>query len=327
MRYDGQLATAVALSLNSKLGNAATTHAAQISCPDICVFKDGGGCYAESGSQGKFVTAPLNQAAVEFDATELDVALAEAAAIDALEVAPGRPMRLHTVGDCSSDETARIVSGAAQRYTQRGGGPVWTYCHSWRDVARSSWGTVSVLASCETAEDVAAAHARGYATAIVVEEFESDRRHKIEGWPSHTPPGSALDALPCPSMTRGVHCSDCRLCFDDAGLLERGYSIAFEVHGVPFAKRQAKKSLRDPDDETRKQPSLERIRAIREHILATEGREPTGADVAAIIPDLHLSSIRQWLRYLRGDIPHPIEIRTRARSRKQPTLTFRADPS
>jgi hypothetical protein len=85
---------------------------------------------------------------------------------------PGRPLRLHTVGDCRTDEAARIVAAAAERYMDAGGGPVWTYTHAWRLVDRASWGRVSVLASCETPEQVELARARGYATAIVVDEFD-----------------------------------------------------------------------------------------------------------------------------------------------------------
>jgi hypothetical protein len=81
-------------------------------------------------------------------------------------------MRLHTVGDCRTDEAAKIVAAAAERYMDAGGGPVWTYTHAWRLVDRASWGRVSVLASCETPEQVELARARGYATAIVVDEFD-----------------------------------------------------------------------------------------------------------------------------------------------------------
>src|SRR5919199_1296654 len=59
----GTLALASNNSSNKKIGNAATTYAAQTSCPTSCPFFDGGGCYAENGALGKFVTAPLNRAA------------------------------------------------------------------------------------------------------------------------------------------------------------------------------------------------------------------------------------------------------------------------
>jgi hypothetical protein len=169
----GTHAIGVNATQNLKLGNAATTYVEQRSCPDGCVFRNGGGCYAEHGRVG-MITARLNRAAAANpDATPEDIARDEAAEIDGFNVARNRPLRLHTVGDCKTDEAAAIVAAAADRYRARGGGPVWTYTHAWRDVERESWAEVNVLASCETAADVDAAHARGYATAIVVKEFES----------------------------------------------------------------------------------------------------------------------------------------------------------
>lgn len=296
----GTLAIARGLSANAKLGDAATTYAAQASCPSACVFRDGGGCYAESGQVGKFVTDPLNRAAG--DPTPVEVANAEAEAIDALPQGTGRPLRLHTVGDSPTDECARIVAAAGERYMARGGGPVWTYTHAWRDVSRASWGPVSVLASCETAQDVLEAQERGYATAVVVEDFPSARLY-----------GSTIgDVLPCPAQTRHRTCTDCRLCMDDAGVRARGYSIGFEVHGVPYAVRMARLALQDPDDPDRRVPSEERIRVIRLRLIEDLGREPTVREVSVEIPGLNGSSIAQWLRFHRGEIIHPAE-RRRAR--------------
>lgn len=225
------LVKAVTKSGNKKLGDASTTHAAQVSCPNSCVFKDGGGCYAERGPLAWFVLRNLNETAVEIEATAIDVAYAEAAAIDAMDTVVGRPLRLHTVGDCSSDEAARIVSQAADRYMERGGGLVWTYTHAWRDVDRRSWGNVSVLASCENEQDVIEAKDSGYATAIVVDSFEGQSKLHVRG---------GIKLLPCPSQTKkGVKCSDCKLCFDDDRLMQFDYSIAFAVHGDASTKRKA----------------------------------------------------------------------------------------
>lgn len=303
------LAIAKTKSGNAKLGDAATTHAAQVSCPRSCRFLDGGGCYAESGRQGMFVTRELNESATESRATALDVALAEADAIDAMQVVPGRPMRLHTVGDCPNDECARIVSAAAERYMERGGGQVWTYTHAWRDVDRDSWGKVSVLASCETPKDVLDATLAGYATALVVEEFDGPRAFDFEHGPAH------FKAVPCPAQTRHVSCTECRLCFDDERLLhEQVVTIAFELHGIPYAVRQARQALRNPDDPLRRIPSEERIRIIRDRYLRIEDREPTVREVCEMI-DLNPTSVYEWLRYLRGEIIHPAERRRRARLR------------
>jgi hypothetical protein len=45
----GLAAIAVARSSNEKIGDCATTYAAQASCPSSCAFFNGGGCYAEAG--------------------------------------------------------------------------------------------------------------------------------------------------------------------------------------------------------------------------------------------------------------------------------------
>lgn len=285
----GTLALAKAKSMNRKIGDAATTYAAQSSCPTSCPFFDNGGCYAEAGTIGKFVTAPLNRAA--HGAEALAVAQYEADEIDALEVVPGRPLRLHTVGDCATDEAARIVAAACERYMERGGGPVWTYTHGWREVERASWAGISVLASCESSADVLKAQARGYATAIVVEEFASAKRHKIgDGLCAHQ--SSVPDVLPCPQQTRGVSCSDCRLCMDDGGLRERGYAIGFELHGTPFTLRQGRKALRSPDDPERRLTSRELIpRYLAEH------PDATGAEIARAL-GLSPSSVYEMLATL-----------------------------
>ena len=231
----GYLVKAVTKSANKKIGDAATTHAAQASCPDTCVLKNGGGCYAERGPLGYFVLANLNKHAVTVKATIMDVAQAEAEAIDNMDTVIGRPLRLHTVGDCASDEAALLVSAAAERYTARGGGRSWTYTHAWRNVSRSSWGGVSVLASCETQEDVLEAKQRGYATALVVDSYDGNTKRYKHG---------DIDVLPCPAQTKkGVTCSSCKLCFDDKGITERDYSVGFEIHGDAVTQNRARTAL------------------------------------------------------------------------------------
>lgn len=304
------LAIAKNVSGNSKIGDAATTYAAQPSCPLSCPFLDGGGCYAETGRIGMFVTRPLNEAAARSGATAVTVALAEAEAIDLLIPVGGRPLRLHSVGDCSTDQAARTVSAAAERYMQRGGGPVWTYTHAWRDVDRASWGDVSVLASCETPADVLLAHARGYATAVVVEEFESDRKY------SGSIPESAV--LPCPQMTRGVACSDCRLCMDDAGLRERGCSIGFEIHGIPLTVRRARAALRAPGDPGRRLSAEDQLRALlkEQPLISAKG--------AAALLDMNAGYAGQLLAFLRGHAEHPSVLRRRRHDRHKKQLKVAA---
>lgn len=277
MEGDLVIAKAVALSGNTKIGEAATTYAAQVSCPDSCVFKDGGGCYAENGRIAAAMTIPLNLAASSGSATSLDVAKAEAAAIDELQVVTGRPMRLHTVGDCPTDEAAQIVSAAAERWMDGGGGPVWTYTHAWRDVDRDSWGRVSVLASCETESDIQEAWTQGYAASIVVEEFPGRTRYPLDG------PGE-FSVIPCPAQTTdGVTCSSCRLCFDENRLYWDGLAIGFHVHGTASVVKAATKALRDPDDPDRRLTSRDHALRLRDEL----GRWPTARElcVAADVID------------------------------------------
>ena len=223
MSTTSSLAIAVKKTANRKVGKIAVTHAAQQSCPTDCVFK-GSGCYAENGPQG-WITKKLNTAAA--GASPLDVALAEAAAIRTL---PGNvPLRLHVVGDCPTEECARVVAEACTEYIAKDNQPVWTYTHAWRTVNRDAWGSISVLASCETPLDVAEAHARGYATALVVDGHPSDKLYEID----------TVAAIPCPQQTRGVTCDSCRLCFNDEFLRDNERTIAFDGHGATRLVRQA----------------------------------------------------------------------------------------
>jgi hypothetical protein len=283
----GLLALAVARSNNEKIGDCATTYAAQASCPASCAFFNGGGCYAENGRIYSGITKPLNGAAELAAAGPREVALEEAAAIDALEMISNRPMRLHTVGDCRTDEAARIVSSAAERYMDRGGGPVWTYTHAWRIVDRDSWGRVSVLASCETAEQIELARMRGYAPSIVVSEFGQRTKYVHRD----------IEILPCPAQTSAdVTCSSCRLCMDDTGLRGRGYAIAFEVHGTASSVRQASRALASPSDPDRRQTS--RDVALAYH--AEHGYWPFPATLARLA-GVRPTSAREMLGRLRSE--------------------------
>jgi hypothetical protein len=267
----GTLAIAVARSMNSKIGDAATTYAEQRSCPTSCAFFDGGGCYAEQGRLGFSVTAPLNRAAAQINATPEDIARAEAEQIDGLKVKAGRPLRIHTLGDCKTDEAAQIVSAAAGRYVERQGGPAWTYTHAWSDVDVESWDDVNVLASCETPEQVHEAHERGYATAIVVEEFASHKRYQADG----------LNILPCPAQTKkGVTCASCKLCFNAPRLRGERLTIAFEVHGTEVTKRRARLALTDPNDPNRKLSSRVLIPKFIKAFVAQNGCQPTNSEIA-----------------------------------------------
>jgi hypothetical protein len=224
-----QLAIGNEKTKNVKTGAVAVTYASQQSCPRSCPLY-GNGCYAESGPLG-MISRRLNKAATEQAATPVNIATAEAAIIRGMS--GKKPLRLHVVGDCRTEEATRIVSQAAAEYRAKGGQAVWSYTHAWRLVPRVAWGDVSILASCETLTAVKKAQARGYATAMVVDHHPEDGRATVVD-------GQKL--IPCPQQTRpGVTCASCRLCFDDQKLLERKATITFAIHGSQ--KKAAKAAI------------------------------------------------------------------------------------
>lgn len=213
----GKAATATERSRNSKLGDGkcSATSASQHSCDAACPFRDNG-CYAEDGPQG-WTTRRLNKSEVTDP-----IAIAQEEA-DAIEKLTGkRPLRLHVVGDSPNDEAAAIVANAVKAYKLKHNQKAWTYTHAWRTVNRASWGVVSVLASCEKPEQVLEARAKGFATAMVVEQFASEKLYVQDG----------IKLLPCPQQTgKAPDCAQCKLCFDDTRLFQSGLTIAFEAHG------------------------------------------------------------------------------------------------
>lgn len=163
------------------------------------------------------------------------IAQKEAEAID--QLSGQLDLRLHIVGDCRTRRAAQITATASERYIARShryGSPrkVWTYTHAWRKVERSDWKSVSVLASCETTEDVRHARSKGYATAIVVDKFKKKSAYEI---------AEGLKVIPCPQQTTGVTCVECRLCMKDQHLKDRNLTIAFEAHSI--SKQKVKDKL------------------------------------------------------------------------------------
>ena len=206
--------SAVEVSQNSKTGKVSATYVAQQSCPSKCPFK-GSGCYAESNMVG-MQTRRLNRARQ----SAAKIARAEAKGIRELT---GRfPLRLHVVGDCKTEDAAKVVSAAADEHRAKFGNPVWTYTHAWREVARASWGQVSVLASCETVQQTREAMQKGYAAAVVVAEHKQTVAWKDQD----------VTVIPCPEQTgKSPSCESCKLCWN-AGRLRAGKMvIAFAAHG------------------------------------------------------------------------------------------------
>jgi len=219
------VAVAVQSTQNRKLGPIAATYGAQVSCPAGCPFRDSG-CYGEHGYVG-IVTERLNAAAAKSRATALDVAVAMAAEIDRL--VPVTDMRLDVVGDAPDEACAGTVAAAASRYKRRSGGTVavFKFTHAWATVPRAAWLDVSVLASVERPEQIADAAARGYASALVVADFDSANgtAQRVAA-----PDGDWL-GIPCPAQTRDRQCVTCRLCMDADALLARRAAVLFRAHG------------------------------------------------------------------------------------------------
>jgi hypothetical protein len=197
-------------------------------CPHSCPFRDNG-CYAQAGASHLTMGA-LDRAGRR--TRGLEVSLAEAAKLDDLwrRGVPqdghrgGRDLRLHVGGDVSCEAGTRAVARAVERLQARGLGATWTYTHRWREIPREAFGSIAVLASCETAQDVTEATALGYAAAVTVERFPGRRAFPIA-------PG--VKAIPCPYEGGGTTtCVKCRLCFDDDRLRQSGRAIAFAVHGA-----------------------------------------------------------------------------------------------
>lgn len=213
---------------------AATYVSISKTCPSTCVFKDNG-CFAQNGFIRRF-TRPLDEQAMALD--PLEVTRNEVRLIDRSfggKRIPqdgkfgGRDLRLHVGGDVPSEEGARLLAAAAQRWKRRGGGEIWTFTHRWREIPSGAWGVIHVWASTETAAEAKEAMARGYRASITlpIGLYQGDTRQ------SYNESGVTLDVIPCPWETRKVPCNQCRLCLRDA--LPGNPVVGFQVHGNAVA--------------------------------------------------------------------------------------------
>lgn len=212
---------------NAKLGPVSATYVAQASCPHDCPFL-GSGCYGEYGPLS-WQWKRIGETAKGLSPLEL----AETEANLVSQMSGAFPLRLHVVGDSTTREGTRLLAKAAARYSKKRGQKVWAYTHAWARVTRRDWGRTSVLASCESIEQVKAATRKGYATALVVAEFAQSKTYDI---------GNGFKLVPCPAQTKeAVTCSSCRLCWDDDRLRKAKLVIGFEAHGS--GKRKSRMAL------------------------------------------------------------------------------------
>lgn len=221
---------------NAKIGEMSATYLPiKQTCPAACPLK-GAGCYAQGGNVG-MIQRKKERHADEHGLRALALVKAEAAEIRAAgPSAGGRALRLHVSGDARTDASARALRNAREHWN----GPVYTYTHAWRTVARMSWGRVSVLASCESLAEAANALERGYAPAMAVPEHKSDR--------ATVDPSTGIRVIPCPSQTRGVTCAQCKLCMRDEALHAGRAVIAFAAHGQD--KKRALRVLQNTSNAT-----------------------------------------------------------------------------
>jgi len=211
-----QLAKGVEISHNKKTGPVSGTYAAQRSCPPTCPFLTEG-CYGESGRVG-IHTAKLNKHAESVNADSMDIAKAEADAIDGLTGL--MDLRVHVVGGCKTEKEAKLVGDAASRFMgRRRKTDAWTYAHAWKTIKRAAWGAMSVLASCHTKAEVKQAMKRGYAASIVTAKM-----------PEKAFTEDGITYVPCLEQSKGITCVECRLCLDDKNLLAKKIVIVFELH-------------------------------------------------------------------------------------------------
>lgn len=171
-------------SSNAKIGNAAATYAPiKATCPTSCPLRDKG-CYAQGGNVG------MNVRRLETTYAGLNGdTLATLEAAEIVDAAPTNrlPLRLHVSGDATTPYRARTLSDACKSWQA----PVWAYTHAWRDVQRDNWGTVSVLASCETItaakEALAAGYAAAYADASSCQGWQGLHPRWCPGYPVSEP--------------------------------------------------------------------------------------------------------------------------------------------
>lgn len=219
--------TFVENSKNEKLGkNVAATYASiESTCPSSCKLKNNG-CYAQAGFVG-IQNARLTRANEERSLSPTQIAKIEAHLIDksfnGSHIKNATMLRIHVSGDVASRSGVKAIAKASGRYMARGGGRVWTYSHAWKNIPRSHWGKVSVLASVDSLREAHEAIAAGYAPAMAVPKFESHKAYLIDG----------IKFIPCPAQTKDdVTCSDCKLCAKSEFLESTKTGILFEAHGV-----------------------------------------------------------------------------------------------
>lgn len=210
----------VMYSTNTKIGDMAATYLPiEYTCPSTCPHKNNG-CYAQMGYVG-YQVSRLER--VTEGQKYYDIIRKEAQEI--VKNGPranGRTLRLHVSGDVRTNATALLLGKAATKWD----GQVYSYTHSWRQIKRSSWKNISILASCENIKQAKEAWKHGYAASIIVAKHEQDKAYMMDD----------MKIIPCPQQTRDITCENCGLCMKDKMLHQQKAVIAFAAHGVAKKK-------------------------------------------------------------------------------------------
>lgn len=170
------------------------------------------------------------------------------------------PIRAHVSGDFIHEKHVRDFSAAATLYKKNAlvkhaknqarreksalaqGLPipkpkplpfVWSYTHNMTIPAEAVGEDLSLFRSRETLDQVKKDHAEGWASVLVVSEFEKNEDGTVK---KSYPVGDGYRIVPCREMTEGVKCVDCGLCGHAKKLHEKKLIVAFEAHGDHAAR-------------------------------------------------------------------------------------------
>lgn len=211
---------------NAKLGAASVSHVSMHSCVLSCKHhpEKENTCYALRMPQG-FTARRLNSNPI----TDPDQ-LARLEALELRSLSGYLPLRVHVVGDCTTDQGANHVGGAMVAHARKHGRYAWTYTHAWQLIKAAAWKGARVLASLDhdaTRADVTAARTQGY-TAFALSTAAAHSTRK-----PYTDTQTGLRLLPCPAQFKRpgkrFQCSDCHFCQSPEALRKIGADgVAFQ---------------------------------------------------------------------------------------------------
>jgi hypothetical protein len=217
-------------SRNRKVGKCAVTYLPFRTCPPACRFRNGG-CYAMGVLDVAAHVHNIERQTAKLAPIDL-VRLEGVEIIQASKqpAAQGTPLRLHVSGDVRSRAAALELTQACRIWKSNGGGPVWTYTHSWRTVPSAAWQpAISIWASVDNPEQAKEARGRWYPPAMVVPYFDG-RKAWDEG---------GTRWIACPAQTRELTCDRCRICWKGRKMIDAGRGVAFEAHGGAVGRGKA----------------------------------------------------------------------------------------